>query len=494
MSNYFNKLCFRKKLIEIKKSKFINSSDFLNGVNFLKNKKIVIIGCGSQGLNQGLNMRDSGLDVSFALRNETIEKKGVSWKNAIQNEFLALDYESIIPFADVVINLTPDREHSEVVKKILPMMKSGSFLGYSHGFNIVEVGEKIREDITVIMVAPKCPGTEVRAEFLRGFGVPALIAVHTNNDIKKEGMYAAKAWAVSIGSHRAGVLESSFIAEVKSDLMGEQTILCGVLQSASISFFEKLISSGINENYAVNLIQNGWEKITETLKQGGIWLMLDRLSSSAKIEACKLSNKLKNMFSPLYRKHMDDIISGKFSEKVISDWKNNNQDLIYLRRENKNSDFEKAKKSETVLLDQEYFDNGIVMVAILKAGIELSFEIMLESGISAESAYYESLHELPLIANTVARKRLYEMNLVISDTAEYGNYLFTREALPIFRSFMSSLNINKLNQLVKKNIVNNVELNELNRKIYNHPIEVIGRKLRIYMKHTQNYSKVVIKK
>jgi len=77
MSNYFNKLCFREKLIEIKKSKFISSSSFSSGVNFLKSKKIVIVGCGSQGLNQGLNMRDSGLDVSFALRNETIEKKKV---------------------------------------------------------------------------------------------------------------------------------------------------------------------------------------------------------------------------------------------------------------------------------------------------------------------------------------------------------------------------------------------------------------------------------
>jgi len=373
-------------------------------------------------------------------------------------------------------------------------MKSGSFLGYSHGFNIVEIGEKIREDVTVIMVAPKCPGTEVRAEFLRGFGVPALIAVHANNDIKKEGIHAAKAWAVAIGSHRAGVLESSFIAEVKSDLMGEQTILCGMLQSASISFFEKLISSGMNENYAVNLIQNGWEKITETLKQGGIWLMLDRLSSAAKIETCKLSDKLKSIFSPLYHKHMDDIISGKFSEKVINDWKNNNKDLINLRQENKNSNFEKAKKSKTILSEQEYFDNGIVMVAILKAGIELSFEVMLESGISAESAYYESLHELPLIANTIARKRLYEMNLVISDTAEYGNYLFTRKALPIFRDFMSDLHINKINQLVKKNIVNNIELNELNRKIYNHPIEVIGRQLRIYMREKKICSTLVIKK
>lgn len=91
------------------------------------------------------------------------------------------------------------------------------------------MGEQIRKDITVVMVAPKCPGTEVREEYKRGFGVPTLIAVHPENDPKGEGMAIAKARAAATGGHRAGVLESSFVAEVKSDLMGEQTILCGML-------------------------------------------------------------------------------------------------------------------------------------------------------------------------------------------------------------------------------------------------------------------------
>jgi ketol-acid reductoisomerase len=150
----------------------------------------------------------------------------------------------------MVLNLTPDKQHSAVVSQVMPLMKQGACLSYSHGFNIVEEGMQIREDLTVIMVAPKCPGTEVREEYKRGFGVPTLIAVHTENDPQGQGLELAKAYAVGTGGHRAGVLESSFIAEVKSDLMGEQTILCGMLQTGSILCFDKMVASGIEPGYA----------------------------------------------------------------------------------------------------------------------------------------------------------------------------------------------------------------------------------------------------
>ena len=121
-------------------------------------------------------MRDSGLDISYALRKEAIEQQNTSYKNAVQNGFVVGKYDELIPQADLVLNLTPDKQHTKVVSNIMPLMKKGATLSYSHGFNIVEEGMQIREDITVIMVAPKCPGTEVREEYKRGFGVPTLIA------------------------------------------------------------------------------------------------------------------------------------------------------------------------------------------------------------------------------------------------------------------------------------------------------------------------------
>lgn len=178
-----------------------------------------------------------------------------------------------------MINLTPDKQHTSVVNAVMPLMKQGAALGYSHGFNIVEEGMQIRKDITVVMVAPKCPGTEVREEYKRGFGVPTLIAVHPENDPQGEGWEIAKAWAAATGGHRAGCLASSFVAEVKSDLMGEQTILCGMLQAGSIVCYEKMVADGIDPGYAGKLLQFGWETITEALKFGGITHMMDRLSN-----------------------------------------------------------------------------------------------------------------------------------------------------------------------------------------------------------------------
>ena len=131
------------------------------------------------------------------------------------------------------------------------------------------------------------------------------------------------------GGDKAGVLESSFIAEVKSDLMGEQTILCGVLQTGSILCFDKMIELGVESSYASKLIQYGWETITEALKHGGITNMMDRLTNPAKIKAFKISEELKQIMKPLFHKHMDDILSGDFSSTMMEDWKNEDK-ICYL--------------------------------------------------------------------------------------------------------------------------------------------------------------------
>ena len=410
MTNYFNTLSLREKLNQLGVCEFLDGSNFADGVNVLKGKKIVIVGCGAQGLNQGLNLRDSGLDVSYTLRQDAITQKRASWKNATENGFTVGTYEELIPKADLVLNLTPDKQHTSVVNAIMPLMKTGATLSYSHGFNIVEEGMQIRKDLTVIMVAPKCPGSEVRAEYVRGFGVPTLIAVHPENDPDGKGLSQAKAYAAGTGGHRAGVLLSSFVAEVKSDLMGEQTILCGVLQTGSIVSFDKMVEKGIEPAYAAKLIQYGWEVITEALKQGGITAMMDRLSNPAKLKAYELSEELKNIWRPLFQKHQDDIMSGHFSKTMMEDWANDDKNLLTWRAATGETAFEKTAPTSNKIAEQEYFDNGLLLVAFVRAGVELAFETMVQSGIKAESAYYESLHETPLIANTIARKKLFEMN------------------------------------------------------------------------------------
>lgn len=482
--NYFNSLPLRLQIEELGKCRFMDPSEFAGGSEYLKGKKVVIVGCGAQGLNQGLNMRDSGLDISYTLRKEAIEQQRQSWKNATENGFNVGTYEELIPQADLVCNLTPDKQHSSVVEQIMPLMKKGAALAYSHGFNIVEVGEKIRDDLTVVMVAPKCPGTEVREEYKRGFGVPTLIAVHRENDPNGDGLEIAKAYAAATGGHRAGVLESSFIAEVKSDLMGEQTILCGMLQTGSILCFDKMVAEGVEPAYASKLVQYGWEVITEAMKHGGITHMMDRLSNPAKLRAFELAEELKQIMRSLFEKHMDDIMGGEFSSTMMADWANDDKNLLTWRAQTAETAFEKSTTDASVeISEQEYFDNGILMVAMVKAGVELAFEVMTSAGIIDESAYYESLHETPLIANTIARKKLYEMNVVISDTAEYGCYLFDHACRPLLKDFMSKISSDVIGRgLNTRDLgVENQELIAVNDAIRNHPVEQVGRKLRGYM-------------
>ena len=483
MSNYFNQLSLRDQLHQLAQCRFMDASEFEEGIEALKDKNIVIVGCGAQGLNQGLNMRDSGLSISYALREGAIKEKRASFVNASSNDFKVGTFEELIPVADVVINLTPDKNHTPVVAAVMPLMKKGATLSYSHGFNIVEEGTKIRKDLTVIMVAPKCPGSEVREEYKRGFGVPTLIAVHPENDPQGHGLAQAKAYAFATGGHRAGVLESSFVAEVKSDLMGEQTILCGVLQTGSILSFDKMVEEGVDPSYAAKLIQYGWETITEALKHGGITNMMDRLSNPAKIKAFELSEQLKEILTPLFEKHMDEIMSGYFSKTMMEDWANDDKNLLTWRAATRETAFEKTAITEKEIAEQEFFDHGILMVAFVRAGVELAFDTMVAAGIKEESAYYESLHETPLIANTIARKKLFEMNRIISDTAEYGCYLFDHAAKPLLTDFMKGIKSDVIGKgLDLKNTgVDNKQLIDINEIIRYHPVEMIGYELRASM-------------
>lgn len=184
----------------------------------------------------------------------------------------------------------------------------------------------------------------------------------------------------------------------------------------------------------------------------------------------------------MFEKHMDDIISGEFSRTMMADWANDDKNLLNWREQTRQSGFEKAPVSAEKIAEQEYFDRGIFLVAMVKAGVELAFDTMVAAGIVEESAYYESLHETPLIANTIARKRLYEMNVVISDTAEYGNYLFTHAATPLLRDLVASLSSDYIGKgLASGNGVDNQQLIAVNEAIRNHPVEVVGKKLRGYM-------------
>ena len=211
--------------------------------------------------------------------------------------------------------------------------------------------------------------------------------------------------------------------------------------------------------------------------------MMDRLSNPAKLKAHALSLELKKIMGTLYQKHQDDIISGKFSSTMMEDWKAGDKNLLGWREDTGRTAFEQTPAGNVTISEQEYFDKGILMVAMVKAGVELAFETMVSAGIKPESAYYESLHETPLIANLISRKKLYEMNKVISDTAEYGCYLFDNACRPLLKDFMAKIDLDVIGKglNVKDNSVANRELVKVNEEIRGHQVEKVGKVLRSYM-------------
>merc|ERR1719434_638590 len=181
----------------------------------------------------------------------------------------------------------------------------------------------------------------------------------------------------------------------------------------------------------------------------------------------ELADELKDIMRPLYAKHQDDIISGVFSSTMMADWDNDDKNLLAWRAETAETGFEKTPAGTMHIPEQEYFDNAVLMVAMVKAGVELAFEAMVDVGMKPESAYYESLHETPLIANTIARRKLYEMNKVISDTAEYGCYLYTQACMPLLTDFMAKVDTSVIGTKFNKgdNGVDNMAIIDCNERL-----------------------------
>jgi len=214
---------------------------------------------------------------------------------------------------------------------------------------------------------------------------------------------------------------------------------------------------------------------------------MDRLSYPAKIEAFHLSEEIKKIMTPLFQKHMDDIMTGEFSKTMMIDWEAGDYNLLKWRAETGETAFEKTEPTTKEIPEQEYFDNGLLLVAFVKAGVELAFETMTDAGIKDASAYYESLHEAPLIANTIARKKLFEMNRIISDTAEYGCYLFDHACKPLIKDYVNSLSSMTIgNPFLDNSSFDSNQLNTINNKIKSHSIEIIGKKLRTSMIEMKN--------
>lgn len=283
--------------------------------DILKDKKIAIIGYGSQGHAHANNLRDSGFDVVVGLR------KGGSWRKAEEAGFSVFTVSEATSKADIIMILTPDELQAELYKsEIEPNLKKGAFLAFAHGFNIHFGQITPAEDINVFMVAPKGPGHLVRSEYLKGSGVPCLVAVHQDpSGITKE---IALAYATGIGGGRAGIIETTFKDETETDLFGEQVVLCGGLTALITTAFDVLVEAGYPPELAYFECLHEVKLIADLIYEGGISTMRYSVSNTAQYgDLTRGPRVINDLVKAEMKRILKEIQDGTFAKEWILECK-----------------------------------------------------------------------------------------------------------------------------------------------------------------------------
>jgi len=244
-------------------------------LSLVKGKKVAIVGYGSQGHAHALNLNDSGVKVTVGLR-----KGGASWDKAKKAGLTVREVAEAVKGADFVMMLMPDEHIAAVYSaEIEPNIRKGATLGFAHGFNIHYGQVKPREDLDVVMIAPKAPGHTVRSTYVQGGGTPMLIAVH--RDQSKKARDLALSYAAAIGGARAGVIETTFKEETETDLFGEQTVLCGGCVELVKAGYEVLTEAGYAPEMAYFECLHELKLIVDLMYEGGIGTMNYSISNNA---------------------------------------------------------------------------------------------------------------------------------------------------------------------------------------------------------------------
>ncbi len=278
----------------------------------LKKKKVAIIGFGSQGHAQALNLRDSGIKVVVAQR-----KGGPNYKLAIEYGFKPVSAREASAECDVIQVLAQDDVQARLYKDELEMnMSKGKTLVFSHGFNI-HYGQIVPpKDVDVIMIAPKGPGHLVRSEYEKGAGVPALVAIHQNATGK--AMETALAYAKGIGATRAGVIETTFKEETETDLFGEQTVLCGGVTALVKAAFETLVEAGYQPEIAYFECLHELKLIVDLFYQGGISYMRYSVSDTAEYgDYTRGKRIITDETKKVMRQILNEVQTGQFAKEWI---------------------------------------------------------------------------------------------------------------------------------------------------------------------------------
>ena len=298
-------------------------------LNLIKGKKVTIVGYGSQGHAHAANLKDSGVSVTIGLR-----KGGSSWAKAVAAGHKVLEIADSVKDADVVMLLLPDETMAQIfAADVADHLKQGASLAFAHGFNIHYNQITPRADLDVIMIAPKGPGHTVRSEYLKGGGVPSLIAVYQDKSGKAKAL--ALSYAAANGGTKGGVIETDFREETETDLFGEQAVLCGGAAELVKAGFETLVEAGYAPEMAYFECLHELKLIVDLMYEGGIANMNYSISNNAEYGEYVTGPQVINDQSRAAMKTcLANIQNGNYAKQFILEGRTNYPEMTARRRLN----------------------------------------------------------------------------------------------------------------------------------------------------------------
>jgi ketol-acid reductoisomerase len=306
-------------------------------LSIIKGMKVTIVGYGSQGHAHACNLKDSGVDVTVALR-----PGSSSIAKAEAHGLKVTDTPTAVANADLIMILTPDEFQSQLYKEeIEPNLKKGAVLAFAHGFAIIYKQVLPRADLDVIMIAPKAPGHTVRSEFVRGGGIPDLIAIE--QDASGNAKAIALSYASGIGGGRTGIIETTFRDETETDLFGEQAVLCGGAVELVKAGFETLTEAGYAPEMAYFECLHELKLIVDLMYEGGIANMNYSISNNAEYGEYVTGPKIINEESRLaMREALKNIQEGKYAKQFILEGQTGYPEMTSMRHINAEHPIEKT--------------------------------------------------------------------------------------------------------------------------------------------------------
>ena len=315
-------------------------------INLIKDKKIVIVGYGSQGHAHAMNLRDSGLEnVAVALR------EGSSSRQKAENAgFKVMTPAESSSWADIIMMLTPDELQSDIYNnEIATNLKEGAAVAFAHGLNIHFNLIKPNEKIDVVMIAPKGPGHTVRAEYVRGAGVPCLVAVDKNPS--GNALEIAIAYASAIGGGRAGIIETTFQEECETDLFGEQSVLCGGLTHLILAGYETLVDAGYAPEMAYFECLHEVKLIVDLLYEGGMANMRYSISNTAEYgDYTRGPRLITDETKKEMKKILSEIQSGQFAKEWMNEHRSGQIKFTAMRKQQAEHPIEKVGEKLRTLM------------------------------------------------------------------------------------------------------------------------------------------------